>query len=79
MENKQYYVEFETESWTEVYECKNLNDSRECVKEVAEDLINIQGYTNDFEKVTADEYDQEDFIEGLKSIEHETFLKICYK
>ena len=34
MENKQYYVEIETESWTEVYECKNLNDSRECVKEV---------------------------------------------
>ena len=79
MENKQYYVEIETESGTEVYECKNLNDSRECVKEVAEDLINIHGYTNDFEKVTADEYDQEDFIEGLKSIEHETFLKICYK
>lgn len=79
MENKQYYVEIETESGTEVYECKNLNDSRECVKEIAEDLINIQGYTNDFEKVTADEYEQEDFIEGLKSVENEMFLKICYK
>ena len=31
-----------------------------------------------YHNVTADEYTEEHFIEGLKSIDHETFLKICY-
>ena len=79
MENKQYYVEIETESNTEIYECTDLKDARYCVNEIKDDLINIQGYTDDFENVTADEYKQENFIEGLKSIDHETFLKICYE
>ena len=79
MENKQYYVEVETESNTEIYKCTDLKDARDCVNEIKDDLINIQGCTDDFENVTADEYEQEDFIEGLESIDHETFLKICYR
>ena len=78
MENKQYYVEFETESNTEIYEFTDLEDARDCVNEIKDDLINIQGYTDDFKNITANECKQENFIEGLESIDHETFLKICY-
>lgn len=78
MENKQYYVEFETESNTEIYEYTDLKDARDCVNEIKDGLINIQGYTDDFENVTANEYTEENFIEGLENINHGTFLKICY-
>ena len=34
MENKQYYVEVETESNTEIYKCTDLKDTRDCINEI---------------------------------------------
>ena len=55
MENKQYYVEVETEPSTEIYECTELKDARDCINEIKDLLINIQCYTDDLENVTVDE------------------------
>ena len=79
MEHKQYYVEVETRGRTKVYECRNLNESKGRINKIIADFLKIKGHTSDFKKVLEYECDQEDFIEGLKSVENEMFLKICYK
>ena len=79
MEHKQYYVEVETRGRTKVYECRNLNESKRCINKIVADFLKIKGHTSDFKKVLEHKCEQEDFIEWLKSVENEMFLKICYK